>query len=197
MFYYSDHTWNNGNTKWMGVECLQNPLDMWIMQEIIHETQPDIIIETGTWRGGSALFYATITTDTRIITVDTQEWIKPEITHPRISFFKGMSTHPLIVEAIGKEAFGKVMVILDSNHSTANVLEELKLYHKFVTPGMYLVVGDSNICGHPIPQMNTEDDGGPMKAIIEFMKENHDFQIIRSCEKYYMTFSPNGWLKKK
>jgi cephalosporin hydroxylase len=42
----------------MGVQCLKCPLDMWIYQEIIAEIQPDLIIETGTHIGGSALFMA-------------------------------------------------------------------------------------------------------------------------------------------
>ena len=30
---------------WLGVPILKNPLDLWIFQEIIHNTKPDVIIE--------------------------------------------------------------------------------------------------------------------------------------------------------
>src|SRR5438094_9090153 len=42
-------------TQWMGVPALKCPFDTWIYQEIIHRTRPDVIIETGTRYGGSAL----------------------------------------------------------------------------------------------------------------------------------------------
>ena len=45
-------------TYWMGVPCLKCPLDLWVYQEIFHEIRPDLVIETGTAAGGSALFMA-------------------------------------------------------------------------------------------------------------------------------------------
>jgi cephalosporin hydroxylase len=49
--YYGkpDRTWNN--TFWRGVPALKCPLDLWIYQEIIFETKPDVIVETGTAHG--------------------------------------------------------------------------------------------------------------------------------------------------
>ena len=44
----------------MGFESFKSPLDLWIFQEIINEDNIDLIIETGTRAGGSALFYANI-----------------------------------------------------------------------------------------------------------------------------------------
>jgi cephalosporin hydroxylase len=35
-----------------------------------------------------------------------------------------------------------VLVLLDSNHSYAHVLNELEAYHRFVTPGSYIVATD-------------------------------------------------------
>jgi cephalosporin hydroxylase len=56
--YYDSRTWMN--TLWMGVPARKCPLDLWIYQEMISELRPDIIIETGTAGGGSALFMASI-----------------------------------------------------------------------------------------------------------------------------------------
>src|SRR3954470_3458242 len=47
-------TWTQ--THWMGVETLKYPQDLWMYQELLHRLRPDLIIETGTWNGGSALF---------------------------------------------------------------------------------------------------------------------------------------------
>lgn len=47
-------------TRWLGTPVQKLPLDLWLMQELIVELRPDLIVETGTAAGGSALFYATV-----------------------------------------------------------------------------------------------------------------------------------------
>lgn len=67
------------HTSWMQVPCFKCPLDLWIYQEIIAEIQPDLIIETGTLFGGSALFMAhmlDIIGKGEVITIDIQERLK-------------------------------------------------------------------------------------------------------------------------
>ena len=56
MCYYNSRIWEN--TYWHGHQILKCPMDMWIYQELIWKIKPDFIIETGTYRGGSALYYA-------------------------------------------------------------------------------------------------------------------------------------------
>ena len=46
------------NTKYRGVPVIKNPLDLWVYQEILYEVKPAVIIETGTFAGGSALYLA-------------------------------------------------------------------------------------------------------------------------------------------
>ncbi len=67
-------TWHN--TLWLGVNVWKCPMDLWIYEEIIYETRPDVIIETGTAYGGSALFLANICDlvgHGKIITVDIEQ----------------------------------------------------------------------------------------------------------------------------
>ena len=51
-------TGNFATTSWLGTPIWQNVLDLWTIQETIAELRPGLLIETGTNRGGSALFYA-------------------------------------------------------------------------------------------------------------------------------------------
>jgi cephalosporin hydroxylase len=74
-----------------------------------------------------------------------------------------------------------------------HVLKEMNIYCDFVTPDSYMIVEDSNINGHPI-MPNWGD--GPFEAIQEFLNHNDSFEIDKNCEKFYMTFNPNGYLKK-
>ena len=45
---------------WLGVPIIQYPQDIIIMQELINEVRPDLIIETGIARAGSLIFYSSI-----------------------------------------------------------------------------------------------------------------------------------------
>src|SRR4051794_41974996 len=53
-------TANFSEVKWLGRQMWQDPLDAWIIQETITEIRPALLLETGTNRGGSALFYANL-----------------------------------------------------------------------------------------------------------------------------------------
>ncbi|CAD7966459.1 unnamed protein product, partial [Amoebophrya sp. A120] len=46
--------------RWMGTITMQNPMDAWVIQELLFDCKPDVIIETGTMNGGGALFYASL-----------------------------------------------------------------------------------------------------------------------------------------
>ena len=45
---------------WMGVPIIQRPADVLALQEVIFETQPDVIVETGVARGGSVVYQAAL-----------------------------------------------------------------------------------------------------------------------------------------
>lgn len=196
--YYgtSKQTWEN--TYWFGTPLLKCPMDLWIYQEIIHEVKPDVILECGTKDGGSARFMAhllDILNHGRIITVDIAQPSIPPPAHPRIEYILGSSTAPETVSKVKSriQPGEKVMVILDSDHRRDHVLEELKQYKNLVNKGSYLIVEDSNVGGHPVYK---QYGPGPMEAIVEFMKNNNEFVIDKSKEKFYLTFNPSGYLKR-
>lgn len=202
-FYYDswDKTW--GNTFYFGIETFKYPTDLWTYQEIIHRTKPDFIIESGTYKGGTALYLANLCDALNhgtVITLDNfqyrQKIDKKTLKHERIRFIKGDSvsqkTISNIKKIVGKNA--RVMVILDSDHKKSHVLKELNLYSKLVTKDNYLVLEDTNINGHP----SYEKFGpGPMEALREFMKKNKKFVSDRRMEKFYITTNPEGYLLRK
>lgn len=195
--YYNSGVWAY-NTTWMGIPTQKCPLDLWIYQEIIQEIKPDLIIETGTCYGGSALYMAQICDligKGKILTIDIacRDGL-PE--HDRIYYLNGSSIEPAIlcsVSGLIKDA-KTVMVVLDSDHSKDYVLKEMEFYSKHVTSGSYLIVEDSDVNGHPI----CPDHGpGPAEAITEFLKTHPEFEVDLSREKFLMTQNPGGYLRKK
>ena len=195
--YYSspERTWNN--TRWMGRRTMRCPLDLWVYQEILHDIKPDIVIETGTNEGGGTHFLASIMDvigKGKVIGVDIEE-LDNRADHERITYIQGSSISNEIVRKVSEmiEPDHAVLVILDSDHNMPHVLEEMKIYSEFVTKGSYMIVEDSNINGHPImPKWGP----GPFEAIQKFLQENNFFEIDRRQEKFYLSFNPNGYLRK-
>lgn len=195
-----------GQVRWQGHQVLKNPLDLWIYQEIIFSHRPDVLIETGTHRGGSALYFSMIAQlselPMEVVTIDINPKIDFDASANRIFPIVGISTTSSTFAKVEshlrmrQREFGRdlrIMVVLDSDHSRENVLEELRLYAPLVTPGLYLVIEDTNVNGHPV---FAQHGSGPYEAVTEFLREHPEFCADRECEKYLLTFNPNGWLKR-
>lgn len=183
-------------TTWLGAQVLKCPLDLWIYQEILSRTRPDVIVETGTWAGGSALFLASICDllrEGRVITIDIDER-NDRPSHSRITYVTGSSVDPAVVTRIRGEigAEEKVMVILDSYHSKEHVLAELRAYGPLVSDDCYLIAEDTAAAQMvpPIP------DANPLEAVREFLAENEAFTVDEDCEKFLMTWHPGGYLRR-
>lgn len=189
-------TWRN--TFWMGHAVLKCPLDLWQYQEILHERRPDLIVETGTAFGGSALFLAhtlDILGNGQVMTIDIEPREgRPK--HNRITYISGSSTDEQVIAPVRKAAAAAktVMVILDSDHSMDHVLGEMRCLAPLVTPGSYLIVEDTNLNGHPV---EPEYGPGPMEALDAYLAESQDFEIDPRWEKFFLSFNPRGFLKRK
>jgi cephalosporin hydroxylase len=192
--------WSSGadtiNLSWFGHHLLKSPLDLWIYQELLVRTRPDFVIETGTFCGGSALYFAMLLDQLghgSVITVDIDgQPRRPE--HSRITYITGSSIDPGIAAqvraTVGEQ---RSMVVLDSDHRAAHVYEEILAYSPLVQVGDYLIVEDTNVNGHPV----LPDFGpGPMEAVDRFLSENHDFEIDQRCERFLLTLHPSGYLRR-
>jgi cephalosporin hydroxylase len=182
---------------WLGVPALKCPFDLWVYQEILYKVQPGIIVECGTYQGGSALFLASVCDQVgrgQVLTIDVEAYDR-QPQHPRITYLQGSTTAPETLSAV-RSRIGQddiVMVILDSEHSQPHVLQEMQLYGPLVSVGSYLIVEDTNINGHPVwPDFGP----GPMEAVGAFLEADDRFIIDRACEKFYLTFNPGGYLKR-
>ncbi len=192
-------TGNFENTRWLGRPMWQFPLGAWVLQEVISELKPDLIVETGTHRGGSAFYFASLCdllSQGEVISIDIQAAATPE--HPRISYWKGSSIDPEIVarvkKRIAEKRAGNILIILDSNHSREHVARELEAYAPLVPEGSYIHVQDGSIDELPCFR---RDGAGPKAAALDFLKKDPSFKRDLEIEKRYeITFHPCGWLKK-
>jgi cephalosporin hydroxylase len=193
VFYESD-AWTKAS--WLGTQALKNPLDLWVYQELMTETRPELIVETGTWRGGSALYLASICDllgAGEIVSIDVAPMRDDYPQHPRITYLAGRSsTDPDVLDEVRERSEGRrILVILDSDHSQAHVEAELSVYAPLVPVGCYLVVEDSNI-----GQIREDLMPGPLQAIETFLATTDEFEIDREREKFLITFNPSGYLRR-
>ena len=191
---YESDAWTEAT--WLGAQALKNPLDLWVYQEIVFETKPELIVETGTYRGGSALYLASLCDLVgagEVVSIDIEPLREDYPSHPRITYLAGRSsTDPSVVEEVRARAAGRpILVILDSDHSQAHVEAELATYAPLVPVGCYLIVEDSNI-----GQIREDLMPGPLEAIETFLAGTDEFVIDREREKFLITFNPSGYLRR-
>lgn len=192
-FYESD-AWTR--TWWLGAQTLKNPLDLWVYQEIMAETRPELVVETGTYRGGSALYLASICDllgSGEVVSIDIEPQRDDYPRHPRITYLAGRSsTDPEVLAEVRLRADGRrTLIVLDSDHSQAFVEAELEAYAPLVPVGCYVIVEDSNI-----GQVRKDLMPGPLQAIQTFLSHNDEFEIDAEREKFLITFNPSGYLRR-
>jgi cephalosporin hydroxylase len=193
VLYLSD-AWTEAT--WLGAQALKNPLDLWVYQEIMFETRPELVIETGTYRGGSAFFLASMCDllgAGEVLSIDIENVRDDYPAHPRITYLGGRSsTDPAVLAEVRARAEGKrALVVLDSDHSQRHVEAELAEYARLVPVGGYVIVEDSNI-----GQIRKDLLPGPLEAIEAFLATTDAFEIDRAREKFLITFNPSGFLRR-
>ncbi|MDA0587379.1 MAG: cephalosporin hydroxylase family protein [Planctomycetota bacterium] len=199
------------NFKWLGRPIIQFPQDMVAIQEVIWDTKPQLIIETGIAHGGSLILSASLLEllggDGRVLGIDID--IRPHNrkaieAHPlakRIDMIEGSSTDDSTADQVRAAAEGKspVMVILDSNHTHEHVLRELQLYAPLVTKGCWLLVFDTvveEMDPDAFPDRPWGVGDNPLTAVHEFLKTTDRFELDREIEnKLLLTVAPGGWLR--
>lgn len=186
-------------TQWLGFPLYKMPSDAFNLVDIVWQTKPQLIIETGTAAGASALFMASYLDacgSGKVLTIDISPVNRAYPAHPRIAYLGGRSSVDKDVLAEVQTNIdhygGPVMVILDSDHSKDHVLKELEAYHKFVTPGAYLIVEDENVNGHPVL---SEHGPGPYEASEEFFAKHPEFRKDQRVPSYHL-FSQHGWYRR-
>jgi cephalosporin hydroxylase len=165
---------------------------------LIWELKPDLIIEIGTNKGGSALYLADLLSlagKGEIHTIDIEKDQASELTrsHPRIKLFTdGYQGYDLGLA----KGYETILVIEDGSHYYKDTIAAMEKFAPVVTPGSYLIVEDGiiNELG-----MKKHFEGGPLRAVDEFLPSHPEFSIDRKwCDLFgtNATFNVSGFLKK-
>jgi cephalosporin hydroxylase len=193
-------------TFYRGLKTIKCPFDYVLYQMLINEVKPDLIIEIGTAHGGSALYLADLMQNIghgQIHTIDineehfliNSEELKELIDqNPRITrFLGGYENYNLDLT----NSFDKIMLIDDGSHHYSDVLSVMHKFEKIISEDSYMIIEDGTVNWWGVEGLF---DGGPLRAIQEFLEQNTEFEIDRKWCDFFgknVTFNPNGYLKKK
>jgi len=185
---------------WFGRPIIQYPQDIVVMQELIWDVKPDLIIETGIAHGGSLILsasmlamidYCKVAGEGRLldlkashrrvlgVDIDIRAHNRTAIeAHPlahKIDMIQGSSIAPDIIAQVHEYAKGykRILVCLDSNHTHKHVLAELEAYAPLVSKESYCVVFDTIIEDLPddmFPDRPWGKGNNPKTAVLEYLR---------------------------
>jgi len=190
------------------VPILKAPWDIETILTIIKEIEPDVIIETGTAYGGSALLYSKVCP--QIITIEDRSHYGGDGTKIDPHTMRGYipveytPKKSLGVEYIEKSSIDAdtllriqeicrykiVLINLDSDHHCDNVYAELKAYADFVSIGSYFIVEDMQIS-----YIHSRHGWGPDIAVKKFLEEDKRFRVEEKWNKQ-QSLNFGGYLRR-
>lgn len=170
-----------------GKPLLKQPEDLERYEKIIEFEQIELVIETGTWQGESARWFAervphVVTLDIKERYLELPENVTAVVTDsgtPRWS----------TLGSIARKAEGlRTLISLDAAHDARHVARELDTFAPLVTLGSYIVVEDT--IHHWRKEFRGDD---PLIATRFWMAGRKDFEI---APDYQLTMNPFGWLRR-
>ena len=187
---------NWAGTRWRGHALWQNPIDLNVTSEHVLANRPEVIVETGTYCGGSAIFFADLMTLASgrpdVLSIDIAPLATPAYAGVRYLSGRSSSDPDVAAEVQAHVGGRRAFVVLDSDHRASHVYDELRLYAALVRPGDDLLVQDGNMyasLGMPIAET-------PIGGIARFVEDFPTFHVDRDKSPFGTTSHPWGWLRR-
>ncbi len=194
--------------RWLGRAIWKNPMDCWIYQEILYETQPEVLVELGVAHGGNLLYLSHLfqlmgKKDAQLVGVDIDTSRAVDLKISGLRLIQGSCQDEHVFREVSALTRGRrTMVIADCDHRKDHVMAELARYSPLVSVGCYYIVEDG-ICdamgwnpstGEPVKDRPVP---GPRAAAQQFLSENLNFVDDAPLrEKYLITYNFNGYLRR-
>lgn len=188
--------------RWLGLPVLQTPEDLVLLQMLMAELRPRFVIETGRFRGGGALFLASMCELLGVGQVISLELrgdpavraaLEAHALGRRITLLDGDSAAPELVARVAElvGGSGPHLVILDSDHARAHVRAELAAYAPLCSGTGKLVVCDTSmsLCARFA-------DDNPHQAVRDFLSAQPEWRISPWAAAGFVTCAEDGILER-
>jgi cephalosporin hydroxylase len=202
------YTW-----EWLGVPIIRLPDDVMVLQELVWAYRPERIVETGVARGGSLLLNASLQRlaglDPAVLGIDiaifphTRQALMNHPASVGVEVLLGDSSSEQVRESVANFLKGveRTLLILDSDHTHAHVLAELRSLAPLLPPGSFVAVADTVIEELPADYYPTRSWGpgnSPASAVREFLRERDDFTLEGGWgRRALVTEFRDGYLRRR
>ena len=178
--------------EWCGIPIIRHPDDIVLQQEIIWSLKPSHIIETGIARGGSLALSSSLlqicTGGGKVLGLDIKilehavQKLKPWVENKQVYIYECDSASTAAVtyaKNFLKDNKCPVLVILDSNHTSEHVFNELNCFAPLIPVGSIVIVADTIIEEMPVDYYPNRPWGignNPLTAANRFLELNSNFK---------------------
>ena len=188
--------------QYKNIPCFKNPLDIAIYMRLLWVERPKTIIEIGTKDGGSALLFSDLSKimglGCSIISIDIN--VPPSLDIENVRFIQGDILK--IEEVFDKNQLYMLprpwFVVENLAHTFSACLHALTFFSINLQKGEMLAMEDGILSELGLAE---QYNGGPSRAIKEFLEQNPDSFDIETiyCDMFGFnaTYNPNGYLRKK
>jgi cephalosporin hydroxylase len=184
-----------------GIACLKNPFDLALYSMLISRVRPRTIVEIGSHRGGSAVWFASMARglglDCRVVSVDINA--VTDVDDPDVTFIAG-DAHDLASSELPQlleDASRPWLVVEDGPHTEAACLAVMRFFDHRLESGEYLIVEDGILKDLRYRHLRN----GPNRAIRRFLREAPGrFDVDRELCDFYgrnVTWNTNGYLRRR
>lgn len=200
-----------------GLRLQKFPEDLRAYEHLLWAGDPHVVIELGSHRGGSALWFRDrlaaldryrpagrrlvigVSEDTGParagVSLRDPDWAED------IVFIDGDVRDPELPGRVASHLSPGTpcLVVEDTAHSYDTTRSALEGFSRFVQPGGFFVVEDGVV---DVPELSAHAGGakgGVRRAVTEWLASavGQSFQVRREMELYGLTSSPGGWLQRR
>jgi cephalosporin hydroxylase len=213
--YWLERVGRQKRDSYAGVRLAKFPEDLRVYEHLIWASKPNAVIEIGTLRGGSALWFRdrlrTLAGyreigDLRVISIDLEIDAAREdlgVVDPAfeesITLVAGDVTDPDLPRQVETllPADARCLVVEDSAHVFETTMAALTGFARFVHPQGFFVVEDGYVDHEPM-RLREDWPRGVLPAIRQWQTtpEGEKFKVRRDLELYGITGQPEGILQR-
>jgi len=183
--------------RYRGVPLLKNPFDLALYPLLLERLQPAVLLEIGSYGGGSALWFADQRPGMRVLSIDVEP--PSGVAHPDVTFLRGDARDlgAVLTDELMAALPRPLLVIEDSSHLAGTTAAVLAFFDRWLAPGEYIVIEDGILTAMRVADSY---EGGPLRAIHDFLaRAKGRYEIDRSLCDYFgrnVTWNVDGYLRR-
>jgi cephalosporin hydroxylase len=213
--YWLERVRGHLQDSYVGVPISKFPEDLRVYEQLLWESRANVVIELGTWHGGSALWFRdrlltlnrysggspirviSIDVDTATAEADLRN-VDPQYADT-ITLLSGDLSDPGLAEEVARRLPSGVrcLVTEDSAHDYETTQAALVNFSQFVPIGGFFVVEDGCV---DIEAMRDDEEWprGVLPALEDWLGTDQGaaFMVRRDLERYIVSCHPQGFLQR-